>query len=90
MADTAGDPRAAPPTPEPTRVSWHALPLAEAFGRLDSRPEGLTSDEAQERLERFGPNRPRPPSGGLTRACKRAATTGIIRGMMPAATEPRV
>ena len=61
MDDAACDPRPTRPTPEPTRVSWHALPLAEAFGRLDSRPEGLTSDEARERLDRFGPNRLRPP-----------------------------
>ncbi len=61
MDDAAGDPRAALPTAEPMRVSWHAMPLAEAFGRLDSRPEGLTADEARERLDRFGRNRLRPP-----------------------------
>ncbi|HLB79188.1 MAG TPA: HAD-IC family P-type ATPase, partial [Dongiaceae bacterium] len=62
MDDALSESRAASGEAEPTRVPWHALPLAEAFGRLDSRPEGLTSDEARERFDRFGPNRPRPPT----------------------------
>ena len=33
-----------------------SLPLAEVYGALQSRPEGLTSEEATGRLERFGAN----------------------------------
>jgi calcium-translocating P-type ATPase len=33
------------------------LPLAAAYAALQSRPEGLSSAEAQQRLERFGANR---------------------------------
>ena len=32
------------------------LPVKELFGQLDSRAKGLTSTEARERLDRFGPN----------------------------------
>jgi Ca2+-transporting ATPase len=46
--------------------SWHAIAPAEALRRLDTRPEGLTDQEAAERLARYGPNifrraRPVPP-----------------------------
>ena len=34
-----------------------ALPLPEAFAALQSQPQGLSSDEAAARLERFGANR---------------------------------
>ncbi|MGE5153892.1 MAG: cation-translocating P-type ATPase [Bdellovibrio bacteriovorus] len=35
---------------------WHALDLPAAFAELDSRPEGLTSQEARQRLDHYGPN----------------------------------
>ena len=38
-----------------------SLPLPEAYAGLQSRPEGLSSHEAEERLERFGANRLPPP-----------------------------
>ncbi|KYF80026.1 magnesium-transporting ATPase [Sorangium cellulosum] len=34
------------------------LPLAELFERLGTSPRGLTSEEARQRLARFGPNEP--------------------------------
>jgi Ca2+-transporting ATPase len=34
-----------------------SLPLPEAYAGLQSQPEGLSSHEAEERLERFGANR---------------------------------
>jgi magnesium-transporting ATPase (P-type) len=37
-------------------VPWHSLDLPSALGALASRPEGLTSDEARERLGQYGPN----------------------------------
>jgi len=40
---------------------WHALNPEEAFAKVAGRAEGLTGDEAAERLARFGPNRLRPP-----------------------------
>jgi magnesium-transporting ATPase (P-type) len=40
---------------------WHALPLEEVFRQLDTRTDGLSRQEAEERLGRYGPNRLRPP-----------------------------
>jgi Ca2+-transporting ATPase len=42
--------QAASPTP------FHALSIERAFSRLESSPEGLTSDEAQRRLAEYGAN----------------------------------
>ncbi len=44
-----------------TTIPWHALPLEDAFHRLDARTEGLTKQEVEKRLEQYGPNRLRPP-----------------------------
>ena len=35
---------------------WHTLTVEESRGRLESSPDGLSSDEAARRLEEFGPN----------------------------------
>ncbi len=35
---------------------WHAVPASVAYARLESGPTGLSSDEAAERLEQYGPN----------------------------------
>jgi P-type Ca2+ transporter type 2C len=35
---------------------WHVKNAEEAFGDLESQPEGLTGAQTEERLERFGPN----------------------------------
>jgi magnesium-transporting ATPase (P-type) len=40
----------------PDRI-WHAMDASEVFGKVGSRPDGLTETEARERLERHGPNR---------------------------------
>ncbi|WP_142848437.1 cation-transporting P-type ATPase [Telmatospirillum sp. J64-1] len=40
---------------------WHALPVEEVLKRVEAQPDGLEESEAQNRLERFGPNRLRPP-----------------------------
>jgi len=37
-------------------VRWHALELEEVLKKLDTSLEGLTSDEARKRLEKYGPN----------------------------------
>ena len=42
-------------------TNWHALPLEEAFRRVDGHTEGLSRREAEERLKAYGPNRLRPP-----------------------------
>jgi magnesium-transporting ATPase (P-type) len=42
-------------------VSWHSLPAEEALTQLSSRAEGLTQQEAEQRLTEHGPNRLRPP-----------------------------
>jgi len=36
--------------------SWHALPVQDAFQRLDSGPLGLDAKDAGQRLARYGPN----------------------------------
>ena len=42
-------------------ISWHALEIDDALKELNSTLEGLSSDDARERIEQFGPNRLRPP-----------------------------
>ena len=42
---------------ELTQQQWHSLPAEEVLVRLESRPEGLTEAEAQQRLAAHGPNR---------------------------------
>jgi magnesium-transporting ATPase (P-type) len=43
-------------------TAWHSLEADDALRRLDSRREGLSGDEAAQRLARYGPNRlPEPP-----------------------------
>jgi Ca2+-transporting ATPase len=43
--------------PEPDEATvWHHLTVQDAFERLETRPEGLISAEAGERLARFGRN----------------------------------
>lgn len=39
-----------------TTTSWHTLTVAESFERLQSSASGLSSAEAAQRLEKFGPN----------------------------------
>src|SRR3990170_4386762 len=36
--------------------SWHALPVQDAFQRLDSGPLGLDARDVRQRLARYGPN----------------------------------
>jgi potassium/sodium efflux P-type ATPase len=38
------------------KKKWHGVPVQEAFEILESSPQGLSSDQARERLEAFGPN----------------------------------
>lgn len=38
------------------RGNLHALPAAEVYAALGTRPQGLTGPEADERLRRHGPN----------------------------------
>jgi Ca2+-transporting ATPase len=37
-------------------IAWHALPVPDVLRQLDSGAEGLSRDEAEARLERYGPN----------------------------------
>jgi magnesium-transporting ATPase (P-type) len=37
-------------------ASWHSLSVDEVLERLNSRVEGLTDEEAVERLRKYGPN----------------------------------
>ncbi len=39
-----------------TRVPWHAISRDDVLKRLNTRTEGLTDQEAKERLEKFGKN----------------------------------
>jgi len=41
----------------PASPNWHSLGAADALARLETRAEGLSADEAERRLRRFGPNR---------------------------------
>ena len=40
--------------------AWWAIPIEQLFATLETRPGGLSSEEASERLSRFGPNLVRP------------------------------
>lgn len=44
-------------------AAWHEMPVAQCLKAAESRDSGLSSDEALERLERFGRNRLAPPAG---------------------------
>ena len=43
--------------PEASDIAWHALPAADIFTALETRPEGLVAQEAVIRKERYGPNK---------------------------------
>jgi Ca2+-transporting ATPase len=45
-----------PRRPDDDRPGWHALPPEDVLARLESRAEGLTSEEAARRRDRHGPN----------------------------------
>jgi Ca2+-transporting ATPase len=51
------------PDPDLT-ITWHAVEMEEVFVRLETQPNGLSSDDAALRLKRYGPNelkeKPRP------------------------------
>ncbi|WP_460564738.1 cation-transporting P-type ATPase [Hydrogenophaga aquatica] len=54
--------------PDPFCAHPHALSPQQTLDTLASTPRGLTSVQAQERLERFGPNRlPEPPKDGVVK-----------------------
>ncbi|HEX5363845.1 MAG TPA: cation-transporting P-type ATPase [Gallionella sp.] len=42
--------------------NWHSLPAQDVLAALDAVSDGLSSDDAQRRLEQYGPNRLTPPS----------------------------
>lgn len=44
-------------SPSDLNLDWHSVSADEALSRLKSSREGLATDEAQRRQERFGPNR---------------------------------
>jgi calcium-translocating P-type ATPase len=48
-------------SPDKPVPAWHALRLEDLFERVAGRLEGLTADEAKDRLDRFGPNLLKPP-----------------------------
>jgi Ca2+-transporting ATPase len=58
---------------------WHSLPLEQVFARLGSGAQGLTSDAARERLERYGPNvLPRRPPPAWWRIALRQFGSPLI------------
>ena len=44
------------PGNDPGDIPWHTLTVEQCFARLKSTPRGLTSAEAAQRLEEYGPN----------------------------------
>ena len=58
---------------------WHAMPAAEALATLQSDPDGLTTANATERRERFGPNEiPAPSPEPLWRLVLRQLRSAVI------------
>ncbi len=49
-------PRAAQDHPGEGEVSAHTLPLQKLFEQLECSEQGLTSEEAHKRLDKYGPN----------------------------------
>ena len=39
-----------------SEILWHSLETEDALSRLDSTPNGLSSEQAKQRLEKHGPN----------------------------------
>ncbi len=74
------------PVRVPAGVAWHATPADEVLTRLESRPGGLTTVEAERRLGEHGPNaltRQRGPSAWqvLLRQC----TSPLIYALLASA-----
>ena len=44
------------PKDSPLDTPWHTLNVQECFEKLRTPPDGLTSSEAEQRLEKYGPN----------------------------------
>src|SRR5919112_886771 len=58
MATTEAPPTSATASSEPPAPTWHVLSPESALQELHVEPQGgLTSQEAAERLQRYGPNR---------------------------------
>ncbi len=52
--------------PDKTTTPWHTLEVPAVFQSLSSHETGLTPQEVQRRLERYGPNRLNPPPARST------------------------
>ena len=65
-------------------ADWHVESVADVLRALDARPDGLSGEEAQRRLARFGPNRlepPRPVSAiGILTAQFRSVVVALLIG----------
>jgi P-type Ca2+ transporter type 2C len=48
---------------QPPSIAWHVHELRSVFRQLQSRPSGLSREEAHERRRRYGPNRLPDPAG---------------------------
>src|SRR3954464_9308268 len=59
----ASPPQEASPQEAIQQEPWHAIPPEEALKRLNTGRDGLSGEEAAERLARHGPNRLTPPAG---------------------------
>lgn len=42
-------------------IAWHSLEINSVFEQIEGKPEGLSQEEAETRLSRFGMNKLRPP-----------------------------
>jgi magnesium-transporting ATPase (P-type) len=55
------DPRSERLAPAKEAPLWHSLPISNVLAETRSSDRGLSAAEAEDRLQRYGPNRPRPP-----------------------------
>ncbi len=46
---------------EDSNTSWHASEITDVFEQIESQPEGLTIEEVEKRLSRYGKNKLHPP-----------------------------
>ncbi|MBA1148820.1 cation-transporting P-type ATPase [Ectothiorhodospiraceae bacterium WFHF3C12] len=64
---------------------WHAMPSEEAMGTLGSSGQGLSGEQAQQRLEEHGPNElPAPPRHGPVRRFLRQFNNLLIYVLLAA------
>lgn len=66
--------------------NWHSIPTDRLLEELDARPQGLTTKQAKDRLDRYGPNAlPAPKQASLLARVLAQVTDPMIVVLLAAA-----